>query len=149
MTFVNSTKLSAMALAWENLPGGFCDVGCCCFYFTGYFYVFGLLFFPTDTPPWLLRHMKASSSSELCPGYFWLLYFCQAFLSQLYHERYCFWVRVFCPQAFFTLCSFTDIFGTFLWLRWGKEQPFQDPPLCLSSQSHPFWLIYGLELLML
>ena len=27
---VNSTKLPAMVLAWENLQQVFCDVGCCC-----------------------------------------------------------------------------------------------------------------------
>ena len=35
-----------------------------------------------------------------------------------------------------------------LWLRWEQEHPIQDPPLCLLSQSCPFWLTRGLELLM-
>ena len=42
-------------------------------------YVSRLLFFATGTPPWLLRHVKASTSSELYPGYFQLLYFLPGF----------------------------------------------------------------------
>ena len=48
-------------------------------FLTGGFYVSGLLFHATGTPPHLLRYVKASSSSELYPGCFRLLYFCQAF----------------------------------------------------------------------
>ena len=54
----------------------------------GGFYILGLLFLPTSTPPWLFRPVKTSTSSELYPGYFWLLYFCQAFPTQFYRERY-------------------------------------------------------------
>ena len=35
-----------------------------------------------------------------------------------------------------------------LWLRCGQEHPIQDLPLCLPSQSSPFQLTHGLELLM-
>ena len=44
-------------------------------FFTGGFYVSGLLFLATSTPPSLFRPVKASSSSEFYPGYFRLLYF--------------------------------------------------------------------------
>ena len=50
-------------------------------FLTGGFYVSRLLFLATSTPPWLLRHVNASASSELYPGYFWLLYFFQVFSS--------------------------------------------------------------------
>ena len=50
----------------------------------------------SDKPPWLLRALKAYTSSELYPGYFRLLYFCQAFPSHFYRERYSF------ERAFFT-----------------------------------------------
>ena len=48
------------------------------------------------TPRWLLRPVKASTSSELYPGYFWLLYFFRAFPSDFYRERNGF------ERAFFT-----------------------------------------------
>ena len=70
------------------------------FYLTGGFYISGLLFLATSTPPWLLRPVKASTSSELYPGCFSLLYFSQAFPSQLYRERYSL------EWAFFTRRSF-------------------------------------------
>ena len=111
-----------MVLCLGEPPRGFCDVGCCCcfphrrffihflssiyccssFIFVLHFvvvvlhFISRLLFHVTDTPPWLLRPVKASTSSELYPGYFRLLYFCQAFPSQLYRERYGF------EWAFFT-----------------------------------------------
>ena len=37
-----------------------------------------------------------------------------------------FWVEIFYPRAFLTLRSFTDIFGTFLWLRCGQDHSTQD-----------------------
>ena len=48
-------------------------------FLTGGFYVSGLLFYATSTPPHLLRPVKASTGSELYPGCFRLLYFYQAF----------------------------------------------------------------------
>ena len=65
-----------------------------------------LLCHVTGTPPWLLWPMKASTSSELYPDYFWL--------PLLFHlaRALRFWVGVIYPQAFFTLRSFTDIFDS-------------------------------------
>ena len=59
-----------------------------------------LLCHVTGTPPWLLRPVKVSTSSELYPDYFWLPF--------LFHlpRALRFWVGIFYPQAFFTLCSF-------------------------------------------
>ena len=59
-----------------------------------------LLCHVTSTPPWLLRPVKASTSSELYPDYFWLPF--------LFHlpRALRFWVGIFYPQAFFTLRSF-------------------------------------------
>ena len=102
-----------MILCLGEPSGGFCDVGCCSSFvavFCGVgccccFYVSGLFFHATDTPPWLLRPVKASASSELYPGYFWLLYFTVTFLPQALR----FWVGIFYPQAFFTLRSFPTI----------------------------------------
>ena len=54
----------------------------------------------TDTPPWFLRTVKASTSSEFYPDYFWL-----AFLFHL-PPALRIWVGVFYPQVFFTLRSF-------------------------------------------
>ena len=57
----------------------------------------------TDTPPWFLRSIKASTSSEFYPDYFWL-----SFLFHLPRVLQ-FWVGIFYPPAFFTLHSFTNI----------------------------------------
>ena len=73
-----------------------------------------LLFHVTDTPPWLFRPVKVSTSSELYPNYFRLPF--------LFHlpRALRFWVDIFYPQVFFTLRSFPtfllhpNIFGTFL-----------------------------------
>ena len=73
-------------------------------FLTGDFYISGLLFLATGAPPWLLRPVKASTSTELYPGYFRLLYFCQAFSSQFYRERYGF------EWAFFTHRRFLPCF---------------------------------------
>ena len=85
------TNIRAMVLCLGEPPGGFCNAGCCCcccFSSLEVFYVFGLLFLATGTPPWLLRPMKGSTSSELYLGYFRLLYFCQVFSSHFYRECY-------------------------------------------------------------
>ena len=59
-----------------------------------------LAYHVTGTPPWLLRPVKASTSSELYPDYFWLPF--------LFHLPWAlrFWEGIFYPQAFFTLRSF-------------------------------------------
>ena len=104
-------KLPAMVLCLGEPLGSFCDVGCCCssfifvlhlllFFIHCYFYISKLLCHATGTPPWLLRPVKASTSSELYPDYFWLPF--------LFHlpRALRFWVGIFYPQAFFTLRSF-------------------------------------------
>ena len=107
-----------------ELPGGFCDVGCCCcFYLTGGFYISGLLFFATGTPLWLLRPVKASTSSELYPGYFRLLYFCQVFSSHFYRERYGFEWAFFTHRRFFTLHPFPTFLARFCGSDAGKNTP--------------------------
>ena len=90
-------------------------------FLTGGFYVSGLLFHATGTPPWLFRSVKASTSSELYPGYFRLLCFCQAFPSQFYRER--FWADIFYPQALFYLAVLPYIFGTFCDSDSGRNTP--------------------------
>ena len=77
-----------MVLAWENLQEVFVMLVVVVVFLTGGFYISGLLFLATGTPPWLLRPVKASTSAQLYPGYFRLFYFCQAFPSQFYRERY-------------------------------------------------------------
>ena len=68
---------------------------CCCSSF-----ISRLLYHVTSTPPWLLRPVKASTSSELYPDYFWLPF--------LFHLPWAlrFWKGIFYTQAFFTLRSF-------------------------------------------
>ena len=69
-------------------------------FLTGSFYFSGLLFPATSTPPRLLRPAKASTGSEVYPGYFQLLYFCQAFPPQYYLERYGFEGTFFTHRRF-------------------------------------------------
>ena len=69
-----------MVLAWENLQEVFVMlVVVVVVFLTGGFSVSGLLFLATGIPPWLLRPVNASTSSEFYPGYFWLLYFLPGF----------------------------------------------------------------------
>ena len=73
------------------------------FFFILFFlhFVSRLLYHVTDSPPWLHRPVKASTSSELYPDYFWLPF--------LFHLPWAlrFRVDIFYPQKFFTLCSFS------------------------------------------
>ena len=77
-----------------------CSSFCCCSSF-----ISRLLYHVTGTPPWLLRPVKASTSSELYHDYFWL--------SFLFHlpRVLRFWVGFFYPQAFFYLTLIPNIFG--------------------------------------
>ena len=72
-----------------------CIFICRCSSFCCYSSFISRLLYVTGTPPWLLRPMKASSSSELYPDYFWLLF--------LFHlpRALRIWVGAFYPQAFF------------------------------------------------
>ena len=76
-----------------------CIFICRCSSFCCYSSFISRLLYVTGTPPWLLRPMKASTSSELYPDYFWLLF--------LFHlpQALRFWVGVF------YLMLLPDIFG--------------------------------------
>ena len=85
----------------------FCSSFSCCssFIFVLHF-ISRLLCHVTGTPPWLLKPVKASTSSELYLDYFWM--------PLLFHlpQAPRFWVDVFYPHAFFTLRSFTGSFDS-------------------------------------
>ena len=100
------------------------------FFLTVDFHVSGLLFLVTGTPPWLLRPMKASTSSELYPGYYRFLYFFQVFSSHIYHESYSFEWAFFNHRRFFTLHSFPLFLG-----RFGTQMPSGIPHPGSSSVS--------------
>ena len=70
-----------------------------------------LLCHVTGTPPWILRPVKVSTSSELYPDYFWLPF--------LFHLPWAlrFWEGIFYPQAFFTLRSFPTFWHNLLLSR--------------------------------
>ena len=90
-------------LFWENLQVVFVMLVVVVFV-TGGFYVSELLFLSTGTPPWLPRPVKASTSSELYPGYLWLLTF----------ARYATVLRSnFLPTGIFNLTLLHHIFDTF------------------------------------
>ena len=123
-SWVNSTKLSLMVLFFGEPLGGFCDVGCwcCCFsslvvfMFPGYFYLPPALH-PGFSGPW---RPPLSLSSTLAT--FGCFTFARIF-------RHSFTASatvlsgIFYPQAFFTLCSFTAIFGTFCGSDAGRNTP--------------------------
>ena len=74
-----------------------------------------LLYHVTGTPPWFLRPMMASNSSELYPDYFWLPLF--------FHlpRALRFWVGIFYPQAFFILRFFPTFWHNLLLSRFHWE----------------------------
>ena len=92
-------------------------------FLTGGFCVSGLLFLATGTPPWLLKLVKTSTSSELYPGYFRLLYFCQVFSSHFYRERYGFEWAFFTHRRFFSLHSFPTFLARFCDSDVGRNAP--------------------------
>ena len=131
-----------MVLAWENLRRFL-------FIFIHFWWCISisrLLYHVTSTPPWLLRPVKVSTSSELYPDYFWLPF--------LFHlpRALRFWVGIFYPQAFFTLCSFPTFlahsqhFGTTCFYQGftGSRQllswKLQGYILILETQAHPMCL---------
>ena len=96
-----------------------------------------LLCHVTGTPPWLLRPVKVSTSSELYLDYFRLLF--------LFHlpRVLRFWVGIFYPQAFFTpsqhfgtTCFYLGFAGNRQLLSW-KLQGFI---LILETQIRPICL---------
>ena len=130
-----------MVLCLGEFPGGFCDVGCCCCFPYWRFLVFRTTFpcHQHSTPasqareglhrlwglPWLL------SVALLLPG----------FSATVLPRALRFWGNIFYPQTFFTLRYFTDIFGTFLWLRcrqdWNSDAGRNTPSrILLSTYPH-------------
>ena len=144
-----------MVLAWQNLRR---FLWCCSFFIYLHLLMFfillvlylrfisRLLCHVTGTPLWLLRRVKVSTSSELYPDYFRLPF--------LFHlpRTLRFWVGIFYPQAFFTLCSFPhfwhipDIFCTTCFYQGftGSRQllfwKLQGFILILKTQTRPICL---------
>ena len=141
-----------MVLAWGEPPGGNCDVGCCCCFTSQEVFLPSVVFdiIPHSSVSYrqifrpILYFQGSSLQSDLQHFHLTFLGFSVTALLQVLQ----FWLGVFYPQAFFTSHSF-PIFWNVLWLRCRQEHPIQDPPLCLPSQSCPFWLTHGLELLIL
>ena len=90
-------RLTWWQFSWENLQEIFVMlvVVAVVAFVTGGFCVSRILFLASGTPPWLLRPMKASTSSKLYSGYFRLLYFCQAFASHFLSKALRFWTGTF------------------------------------------------------
>ena len=65
MSLGDLSKLLVMVIAWENLQEIFVMLVFVVVFLTGGFYVSGVLILATDTLLWLLRPVKASTSSEL------------------------------------------------------------------------------------
>ena len=93
------------------------------FFLTEAFYVFGLLFFATGTPTRLLTPWKPPQALNSTLATFGCLTFCQAFSVTVLPRALRFWVGIFYPQPFFTLLSFTKIFGTVCDSDTGRSTP--------------------------
>ena len=116
-------------------PEGFCDVGgCCCFYLTGGFYVYGLFFFATGTLLWLLPSPALNSTLAI----FGFFTFARLF-------RHIFTASATVEWAFFThRCFFTlrSTFSTFLTrfvtqMRAGTPHPGSSSVSALKELSLP------------
>ena len=121
MTFVNSTKLQAMVLAWENFQEVFVMlVVVVVFYVNWAFYVSGLLFHATGTTPWLLRPVKASTSSTLAT-FGWFTF------ARLFRHSFTTSATVlnghFLHSGVFYLALFHHIFSTFCDSNAGRNTP--------------------------
>ena len=144
MSLGDLTKLLAMVLLLGRASRRFLWCWLLLLLFlTGGFYVSGLLFLATGTPPWLLRPVKASTNSELYSDYFRLLYFCQVFSSHFYRAHYSFEWAFFTRRCFFTL----QFSLTFLARFCDSDAGGNTTPHLGHSLSCPFRLTHGLELL--
>ena len=123
MSLGDLTELPVMVLCLGEPPGGFCDVGCCCFSslelftFQGYFSLppalhpgFSGLWRP---PPWLLL------VALFLPGFF------VTFLPRALR----FWVCIFYPQVLFYLALLPHIF----WHTFVTQMRAETPHLGSSS----------------
>ena len=129
--------------------GAFCDVGCCCCFFTslkaftfaGYFSLPPA--FHSDFPgPWSPPPALSSTLATFA---------CFTFARYFYHSftaNATVLSGLFYPQAFFVLHNFLT-FWCVLWLRYRQEHLIQDLSLCLTLQRCPFRLTRGLEPLIL
>ena len=122
--YVTEENFQCWYFAWENLQEVFVTlVVVIVVYLTGGFYVSGLLFLASVTPPWLLRPAKDSTSSELYPAYFRLLYFLPGFFVTFLPRLLRFWVGIFYPQALFAFCSFPTFLARFCDSDMGRNTP--------------------------
>ena len=107
--------------AWENFQWGFCDVSCwssfcCCIFICRCFFIFVVLhshfLFDVIPHPSVDYHQGFYTPFyTFCPGHRRVI--CDTFI---FNHSFIFlprelqsWVGIFYPQAFLTLCSFTDI----------------------------------------
>ena len=114
---------------------------CCCsfliFQRSSFYFIPFQATLPCHRHSWLLMPVKDFTSSELNPDYCWLPF--------LFHlpRALRFWVGIFYPQAFFTLCSFP----TFL----AHSQHFGTTCFYQSftgSQQLLFWKLQGFILIL-
>ena len=125
-------------------PGSFCNVGCCCC-FTSLEVFHSFIAFRRHPSPF--RELSPSFythfilSAQLIAEWFTTLYFNFSGLF-IFTASAMVLSGLFLPMGVFyhTLIR--------LWLRCGQEHPIQDLSVCLPSQSCPFPLTHGLELLM-
>ena len=143
------TKLPAMVLCLGEPPADVFDVDCCCCFFP----YWRFLRFRTTFP----CHRHSNLASQVREGLHqlwalpWLLsvaLYLPDFSVTVLPRAQQFWLGIFYTQALFTLRSFLTCLTGFV-TQCRQENPIQVPPLCLPSQSCPFRLTQGLELLIL
>ena len=134
MSLGDLTKLPAIVLCWDR-RFLWCWLLWLLFSLLEVFHVSELLF-------WLHRPVNASTSSELYPGYFRLLYFCQAFPSQFYREHYGFEWAFFTHRRFLNYAPSLHFLARFVTqMRAGTPRPGSSsvPPLIELSLPADAW----------
>ena len=127
-----------MVVAWENLQEVFVMLVVVAVVFTS-LEVFHFIAFQRHPSPF----------RELLPGFYTHFILSAQLITEWFFSR----LFIFYRSATVLSGPFlsTGVFYPTLlrfWLRCGQEHPIQDLPLCLPSQSCPFRLMHGLELLM-
>ena len=139
MSLGDLTKLLAMVLCLGEPPGSFCDVGCCCCCFPHWKFLRFWATFPC--------HRHSTVASQVREGLHqlwalpWLLsvaLLLPGFSVTVLPRALRFWVGIFYPQAFCTLCSFTEFLTHFVTqMRAGTPHPGSSSVPALAQLSLP------------
>ena len=153
-----------MVFCFGEPPGGFCDVGCCSLLFLWYFLLFFIHCCFCDVgycSSFIAFARHPSSFCELSLGFYTHFILSAQFITEWFTAlsffhfpgpsftvlpcALRFWVGIFYPQAFFTLCSFPHfchnlLLSRPLWESAVLPWSFQGFMLTLETQIRPICL---------